>query len=319
MAKKVLITGISGFAGSHLAEYLVNNRDYSVFGTYLSEQSLKNLEKIKNKINIKRVDLTDEKKVMVLIENIRPDFIFHLAALALTKDSLSKPKETIFNNITAQINVLEAVKDSGLSSRILIVSSADVYGKVSKEKQPINEDAPFAPANPYAVSKIAQDFLGLQYFITYSMKIIRARPFNHIGPRQATGFVVSDFAKKIARIERKIIPPVLTVGNISAKRDFTDVRDMVRAYALLVVKGTAGDVYNIGAGISYRIEYILKTLASFSKVKINIKKDSSLFRQDDIPDRVCDKSKLNSQIGWKPEIPIEKTLKDTLDYWRNIV
>ena len=182
----------------------------------------------------------------------------------------------------------------------------------------MDENTAFRPTNTYAVSKIAQDFLGLQYYISYRLKIIRVRPFNHIGPRQSAGFVVSDFAKKIADIEKGRMDPILRVGNLQAKRDFTDVRDMVRAYNFLIEKGEFGEVYNIGSGVSYSISEILDILLSFSKIKIKVEIDHSLLRPEDAQDRLCDNKKFVELTDWKPSIPIEKSLKDTLDYWRNI-
>jgi GDP-4-dehydro-6-deoxy-D-mannose reductase len=200
-----------------------------------------------------------------------------------------------------------------------VVASAEVYGSVTKEDLPMGEDTPLNPTNPYAVSKLAQDFLGLQYFLSYGIKTIRVRPFNHVGPRQAPNFVISSFAQKIAEIEKGKREPILPVGNLEAKRDFTDVRDMVKAYSLIMEKGEFGEVYNIGSGRSYKISEILEMLLSFSSVKITVEIDKSLFRPIDDPELVCDSTKINKTTGWKAEIPLEETLKDTLDYWRNII
>lgn len=321
MAIKILITGATGFVGSHLAEYLVDKyNDNEFYGTYLSDKSLKNLETIKNHINLTKIDLSNEKEVFELIEKIKPDIIYHLAAIASVADSFSSPKEQVINNISSQINVLEAMRKSNLEqSKLLVVSSAEVYGDISKDNLPIGEDTPFRPTNPYAVSKLTQDFLGLQYFLSYNLKTIRVRPFNHIGPRQSPGFVVAAFAKKIVEIEKGKGNGVLTVGNLEAKRDFTDVRDMVKAYDLAISKGTVGDVYNLGSGISYKISDILNMLLSLSKAKIKVEVDKSLFRPIDNLDLVCDATKFKKLTGWEPKIEIDTTLKDTLDYWRNII
>ncbi len=320
MLKKALITGVSGFAGSFLADFLLTNGGYEVSGTYLSEASLVNLKQHKDKLHLFQVNLIHEEETTRVIEQVKPDLIFHLAALPAVGDSFSKPAETIINNVVVELNVLEGIKNTKLfKSRILIVSSADVYGKVAEKDLPIDEDTPFMPTNAYAVSKITQDFLGLQYVISYNMQIIRVRPFNHFGPRQATGFVVADWCKKIAQIEKGQIAPITKVGNLKAKRDFTDVRDMVEAYAILLEKGEVGEVYNVGSGKSIWIEDILQILLKEAKVKISIEKDDLLFRPVDSLDRVCDNSKFVALSGWKPKIPIEKTLKETLDYWRNIV
>ena len=321
MTAKILITGATGFVGSYLAEYLIDKyNDIDLYGTYLSDNSIRNLEAIKNHIKLAKINLLNEKDVFELIEKIRPDTIYHLAAMASAADSFSSPAESIINNIQSQINVLEGVKKINLKDcKILIVSSAEVYGDISKKDLPIDENVNFRPTNPYAVSKLTQDFLGLQYFLSYNLKTIRVRPFNHIGPRQSPGFVVAAFAKKIVEIEKGKRNGVLTVGNLETKRDFTDVRDIVKAYDLAVYKGVSGEVYNLGSGISYKISDILNKLLSLSKAEIKIEADKSLFRPSDNPDLVCDASKFRELTGWKPEIKIDTTLKDTLDYWRNII
>lgn len=320
MVKKVLITGISGFAGSFLADFLLTNREYEVSGTYLSQASLVNLKQNREKLHLFHVNLTNQEETTLVVEKAKPDFIFHLAAIPAVGASFDRPAETITNNITAQLTVLEAVRKIGLSEcKILVVSSADMYGRVSEKELPIDEKTNFYPTNAYAVSKIAQDFLGLQYFLSYDLCVIRARPFNHMGPRQSTGFVIADFAQKIAKIEKGKMEPVLRVGNLESKRDFTDVRDIVCAYTLLVEKGQFGEAYNIGSGTSYKINDILTKLLSFAKVKISVEQDEALFRPKDSLDRVCNNSKFVALTGWKPTIPLEKTLQETLDYWRNIV
>ncbi len=316
---KVFITGISGFAGSYLARYL-RKKDISITGTYLMDESLKVIEDIKDRLSLIKVDLQDATRVLELINTIKPDLVFHLAALTSPGDSFNNPVATIQNNIAAQINILEGIKKAKLpDTKILIVSSAEVYGLVKKEDLPIDEDTKLMPTNPYAVSKIAQDFLGLQYFLSYKIKVIRVRPFNHIGPGQSPSFVVPAFAKKIAEIEKGQGKPTLLVGSLDAKRDFTDVRDMVRAYSIIIEKGKPGEVYNIGSGKSYKIADILDRLLSFSKSKIAVKIDKSLFRPSDNPELLCDANKFIRATGWSPEISIDTTLKDTLDYWRNII
>lgn len=320
MQKRVLITGISGFAGSHLAEYFVKKDGYDIFGTYLTESSLSNLNRVQNDINLIRIDLSKTREVFDLIKLIKPDLLFHLAALSSPADSIKNPVKTFSNNVEAQINILEAIKELGLKEmRILIISSADVYGAVSRDDLPIDEKTRFVPTNTYAVSKIAQDFLGLQYNMSYNLKIIRARPFNHIGPRQSDKFVVASFAKRIAEIEKYGKEKILFVGNLHPKRDFTDVRDMVLAYALLIEKGKMGEVYNIGSGKSYAISEILNKLLVLSKVKLEVRVDTSLLRPNDTDELLCDSRKFNKLTGWEPIIPIEKTIEETLDYWRAIV
>ena len=317
MDKKILITGASGFVGRHLSDYLSSLGEKKLFGTKFSE---KREEAVGSDIEFLKIDLREEKEVFSLIEKIKPDFIYHLAAFTSAANSFSSPKETLLNNISSQINLLEAVrKNNLLNTKILITSSAEVYGNVKKEDLPIDEETAFNPTNPYAVSKLTQDFLGRQYYLSYGLKILTARPFNHIGPGQSADFVVSSFAQKIVEIEKGKRDPILPVGNLNSKRDFTDVRDVVRAYELIAKKGVEGEVYNVGKGKSFKISEILEMLLSYSKVKVKVETDKSLFRPIDNPDLVCDATKLKNLTGWEPKIEIEKTLKDTLDYWRNII
>ncbi|GDX61740.1 GDP-mannose 4,6-dehydratase [Candidatus Levyibacteriota bacterium] len=318
--QKVFITGASGFAGSHLVDYLISQKKYELYGTYLTERSLINIKQNSNKINLFQLDLQDQNKTLEIIQKIKPDSIYHLAAFASVGQSLENPKEVIINNITAELNLLEAIKKSDFKDiKTLIVTSADIYGKVSVKDIPIDEETPLNPTSGYAVSKIAQDYLALQYYTTYDIPIVRVRPFNHFGPRQSSGFVIADFAKKIVEIENGLIPPILNVGNLDSRRDFTDVRDMVRGYQMLLEKGLPGEAYNIGSGRSYKISEILNILISNAKLPISINVDSSLFRQGEAQDRVCDSTKFKRLTGWESLISLSKSLKDTLDYWRAIV
>ncbi len=316
---KVLITGITGFAGSFLAEHLLSQSDVEVAGTFLAENSINNVANIKDKLDLVKLDLTQKDAIESLIAQKRPDVIYHLAAVASVAASFKDPVTTFNNNVDAELFVLESLrKENLMNTKVMVISSAEVYGYVRPENLPLNEDAPLRPGNPYASSKVAQDFIGLQYALSYKMPIIRVRPFNHIGPRQAPGFVVSDFAKQIADIEKGKQEPVVKVGNLDAKRDFTDVRDMVRAYALLMEKGQSEEVYNIGSGTSHKIQEILDTLIGLSNTKITVETDLQKLRPSDIPEIVSDNTKILDTTGWKPEISLEQSLKDTLDYWRNI-
>lgn len=317
--KKVLITGITGFAGSFLAEHLLSQSDIHVIGTFLSDNSIVNVASCKDKLELVKVDLQNRDALQALIIDKRPDEIYHLAALAAPSLSFKNPAETLTNNIAIQLNLFEALRAAGLTTtKVLVISSAEIYGIVSPEDLPIDEETRLCPTSPYAVSKIAQDYLALQYFLSYKMPIIRVRPFNHVGPRQSANFVVSSFAKRIVDIERGIIEPILKVGTLDTKRDFTDVRDMVRAYSLLMEKGQPGEVYNIGSGVSHKIGDMLQTMLSFSSREIHIEQDPELMRPSDTPELLCDARKMQEVTGWMPEIPFKQTLKDTLDYWRNI-
>lgn len=319
--KKVLITGISGFAGSHLAQLLVSKEKYDICGTFLLEESVNsNLGNINKNLELKKIDLTNARNVNNLLKSVKPELVFHLAALPYTGSSLNNPFSTMKNNIASQINILSGIKNNGLfDTKVLIVSSGEIYGLIKKVDLPIDEETKFMPTSPYSVSKITQDYLGLQYFLSYNLKIVRVRPFNHIGPRQSPSFVVASIAKSIAEIEKGKRKPVILVGNLSAKRDFTDVRDMVRAYVLAIEKGKHGDVYNIGSEKSYKISEILDNLLKLSKVKIKIQVNKNLLRPVDIPELLCDATKFKNLTNWNPQIPIEITLKDTLDYWREVV
>ncbi|MBI5123189.1 GDP-mannose 4,6-dehydratase [Candidatus Roizmanbacteria bacterium] len=313
--KKVLITGIGGFAGSHLRDFLLTKKDLTVFGT-----DLRKSDPAQNpKALICTVDLTDYHGVVKIIAEIKPDYIFHLAALTSPAKSFSHPYDTLENNIKAEINLLEAVKNEKLKARILIIGSGDEYGLVKPEENPVSENQPLRPTSPYAVSKITQDFLALQYALTYKMDIVRVRPFNHIGPRQSPGFVVCAFAKQIAEIEKGKKKPVISVGNLSAVRDFTDVHDMVEAYYLTLLKGKTGEVYNLGSGKGYKMKEILNLLLSRAHKKITIQIGQSLLRPIDNPILVCDASKFYKLTGWKPKIALTDTLDTVLDYWRRKV
>src|SRR3989344_3787725 len=315
--KNVLITGISGFAGSFLAEHLLTQNDVEIHGTYLTDQSLDLVASTKEKLHLEKVNLMDASAVEHLIEKIKPDEIYHLAALTSPAGSFDNPAETISNNISAEIYLLAAIKKAKCTDcRIMITSSADIYGNVKSDDLPIDEETPLRPVSPYAVSKIAQDYLGLQYFLSDDLHIFRVRPFNHIGPTQSPHFVVPAFAKQIAEIEKGKSGPIIKVGNLESKKDFTDVRDMVKAYALLMEKAADGEVYNIGSGKSVQIKEILDTLLSFSTEKISVEQDPERFRENLIPDLVADSSKMQELTGWTPEIPIDQTLEDTLTYWR---
>lgn len=318
--KKILITGVTGFAGYHLAQYLHDTTEHTIIGTYHSDSSLSQSADLIDKVHFYPIDLTDRSSVFDLIEKIKPDEIYHLAAQTSTADSLEDPEKTLFTNIFPEVYIFEALKKFGLfATRILIVSTSEVYGLISHHDLPIDEETPLRPLNPYAVSKVAQDLLGLQYFYVDQLQIIRVRPFNHIGPRQQPKFVLPMFAKQIVEIEKGQKEPVLMVGNLRVKRDFTDVRDIVRAYVLLMEKGVAGDVYNVGSGKSVKIQELLDILLSLTDRDITVQEDTQLLRKIEVMDVVCNNSKLRHITGWKPQISLERTLADTLDYFRQVV
>jgi GDP-4-dehydro-6-deoxy-D-mannose reductase len=319
--KKILVTGVTGFAGSFLAEHLLSQpSDQQIFGTYLSESGLKNVQHLQDSLTLTRVDLTDFESVKKLIEEVKPDEIYHLAAFPSPAKSFHDPAAFLQNNINGELYILESLKQLNMKdTKVLVISSSEVYGAVSAEDLPIDELTPLRPVSPYGVSKIAQDYLGLQYFLAYGLHVVRVRPFGHIGPRLSPDFAPSIFAKKIAEIEKGTREPVLTVGNLDGKRDLTDVRDIVRAYVLLLDKGNKGEVYNLGSGISYKIEDILHKLLENSSAVVTITQDPELLRPNDIPELRCNNKKITELTGWNPEISIDQSLEDLLQYWREQV
>jgi len=242
--------------------------------------------------------------------------VYHLAGQAFAPISWQDPWGTIEINLRAQVNVLSAMARTQSTARIVVIGSIDEYGHAEPGNVPVTETTPFRPDSPYGVSKIAQDFLGLQYFLSNQLHVIRVRPSNHIGPRQNEQFVTSNFAKQIAEIETGKREPAIYVGNLTAQRDFTDVRDMMRAYYLALERGIAGDVYNIGSERAVSIEHVLDLMLQQSRASIQVKQDPARFRPSDTPIMYCDASKFRQQTGWQTTIPLEQSLRDILDYWR---
>ncbi len=311
---RALITGISGFAGSYLAEHLLTRPSCELWGVSLGPTE--NIDGLRDQIHYLPEDLADPSAAERVLTAAQPDLIFHLAAQAFVPVSWQDPWSTMENNIHAEVNLLHLVAQHAIPSRILIIGSNEEYGRVEPDELPITEETPLRPDSPYGVSKIAQDFLALQYFISHNLYTVRLRPFNHIGPRQNDRFVASDFARQIAQIEAGEQEPVIHVGNLEASRDFTDVRDMVRAYLLALERGLPGEVYNVGSGLAHSIRELLDYYLSQTDAPIQVQADPSRSRPSDTPITVCDSTKFRRQTGWEPEIPFEQTLRDTLDYWR---
>jgi GDP-4-dehydro-6-deoxy-D-mannose reductase len=311
-----LITGVGGFAGSHLADCLLAEGDAAteVWGCDLGSERRAYLAP---QVRLLAADLREPQAARRVIEESQPERLYHLAGQAFVGDSWAHPWETIETNLRSQVNLLEAVVASGMRPRILIVGSAEEYGRTGSD--PIDEGHALQPNSPYSLSKAAQDLLGLQYFLSYELPIIRVRPFNHIGPRQNHKFVAAAFASQIAAIEAGVQPPVMQVGNLEARRDFTDVRDTVRAYSLLLERGQAGEVYNIGSSESRRIGDLLDMLLSLARTAIRVETDAARLRTNDLPDMVCDASRLRAATGWQPRFPLEQTLRDLLDYERSLL
>jgi GDP-4-dehydro-6-deoxy-D-mannose reductase len=315
MTTKALITGIAGFAGSYLAELLVE-KNYEVLGICLACESLENISHLKKEIRWFQGDVTDFDDLGRLVKKTNPDEIYHLAAFSSVGTSFEKPLKTLEVNLLGTLNLLEILRNSKKKTKLLLVGSADVYGKVEKKDLPIKETLPLNPISPYGASKACADILAYQYFKSYGLPVIRARSFNHTGPRQARGFVIPDFASQIAEIEKGYAKPLLKVGNLEAQRDVSDVKDIVSAYYLLMKKGKLGEVYNISSGKSYKIKYLVDYLLHLSEKEIKVVQSQCKKRATDISVLLGDNGKIKKEVGWSPKIPIIKTLKDTLDFWR---
>lgn len=314
---KALVTGITGFAGSHLADYLLAHTAMEVLGVDL--RGFPESAPRSDRLRLYQGDLSDPDFVLSSLEEAKPQYLFHLAAQAFVPLSWEDPWSTLANNIRGQLNLLQGVLRLELKPRILVVGSANEYGMVRPEELPIGEDTPLRPYNPYAVSKVVQDMLGYQYHASHGLHIVRVRPFNHIGPRQSPAFVTAAFAKQIAEAEAGRTPPTIQVGNLEAKRDFTDVRDMVAAYYLALSKGEPGEVYNIGSGIARSIREVLDILLAESKIELTVQEDPSRLRLSEVPVVACDSRKFRERTGWEAKIPLEESLRDTLNYWREMV
>lgn len=310
-----LITGITGFAGSHLAELLLS-RGHRVYGTIRVRSRTENIEHLMDQLNLVECDLTDAGSVDRLFSQVEPRYVFHLAAQSFVPTSWREPVLTFQTNAIGQINLLEAIRRHGYDPVIQIACSSEEYGAVRPEEIPITEETPLRPLSPYAVSKVAQDLLGYQYFKSWGMRIIRTRAFNHTGPRRGEQFVASNFAKQLVEIELGMRPPIIEVGNLEAKRDFTDVRDIVRGYLMVVEEGEPGEVYNLCSGRSVKIERLLEMLIALSGLEVEIRPDPARMRPSDLPVLEGDYSKFHQRTGWRPEIELEQTLSDLINYWR---
>ena len=317
-----LITGITGFVGSHLAEYILENHpEVAVAGFVRWRSPKENIESILDRITLYYGNLLDLPSVQALLAEYQPDVIFHLAAQSYVAFSFTAPIDTLETNIAGTCNLLEAVKQLKRSGNydpiIHICSSSEVYGQVREEEVPIKETNPLRPASPYAVSKVGEDMLAFQYWISWQVKTIRTRMFTHTGPRRGEVFVVSNFAKQVAAIEAGLAEPVVKVGNLDSVRTFSDVRDAVRAYWLLVNKCPPGEVYNIGGKETMTVGQMLDKLLAISAVKnIKVEADPARLRPSDVTLQIPCIDRFHKATGWKPEIPFEKTLSDTLVYWR---
>ncbi len=316
---RVLITGVTGFVGSHLADYLVAHGDCELFGTYRWRSRMDNVEHLRSRITLVECDLKDGGAVRRMLAGVRPDRIFHLAAQSYVPTSWMSPTETISANVTCQLNLFEAIRESGLAARVHIAGSSEEYGLVRKDELPIREENPLRPLSPYAVSKVTQDYLAYQYWMSHRLHTVRTRGFNHTGPRRGDVFVTSNFARQIAEAEKGLREPAILVGNLEAIRDFTDVRDMVRAYWLALDRGEPGEVYNVCSGRGYTIRAMLDILRGLAQTKVDVRPDPSRLRPSDVEVLIGDCTRFERLCGWHPTIPLEVSLKDLLDYWRQRV
>lgn len=314
---KVLITGVSGFAGSHLAEYAISQPGVEVYGTVRKRSPLDNINHILSKINLVECNLKDPFSVNNMICEIKPEWIFHLAAQSFVPTSWNSPEETLSTNILSQLNIFEALRKEKIPARVQIACSSEEYGQVFPNEVPIDENNPFRPLSPYGVSKVAQDLLAYQYWASYGLHTVRTRAFNHTGPRRGEMFVTSNFAKQIAEIEKGRCEPVILTGNLEALRDFTDVRDMVRGYWLALKEGKPGESYVLSSGKARSIAQVLELLLKISGVKAEVKKDAARMRPSDVPVLLGNSAKFAAQTGWEPQIPFEQTIEDLLNYWRS--
>jgi GDP-4-dehydro-6-deoxy-D-mannose reductase len=312
---RLLITGINGFVGGHLAEHLLESTTEELWG--LAREPALALPALHGRVQPVVADLCQLDQVTAALASVQPDIIVHLAGQSNVARAFADPAQTLQTNILAQLHLFQAALRLKLDPLILIASSNEIYGHVSPEDLPIDEDTPFRPVNSYAVSKAAQDLLAYQYHVSHKLRTIRLRLFNHIGPRQTELFVASAFAAQIARIEAGMQPPLLRVGELSAERDFTDVRDIARAYVLAAWHGEAGQVYNVGSGRTVSVRWLLDTLLTFSERDIAIEPDPTRMRPAEVPRVVCDNRRFCAHTGWAPQIPLEQTLYDILEYWRD--
>lgn len=312
---KSLVTGVTGFGGSHLAEHLLETGD-TLLGIARGKSRIGHLRAAIDRMEFREVDILDAAAVGSVIREFAPDVIYHLAGEASAARSLRNPQETLRNNILGTVNLLEAARAMGQAPRVVLVTSSEMYGLVQPNELPLTERSPLRPAHPYGLSKVTVHYLGQMYHRTYGLPVVEARAFNHVGPRQSTGFVVPDFAQQIAEIAAGCREAVVKVGNLQDERDFTDVRDVARAYGLIGRRGTSGEVYQICSGKAHRIRWILDRLIAESGVDVRVVEDPARLRPSKMPLIKGSFEKLRKDLGWEPEIPIETSLRDTLAWWR---
>jgi GDP-4-dehydro-6-deoxy-D-mannose reductase len=314
---RILVTGVTGFVGSHLAEWALA-QGAAVVGSVRWRSTTEHIDHLRDRLTLIGADLRDLSSVRLLLEQARPDYIVHLAAQSFVGASWEAPSETLLTNAISQMNLFEAIRQLGATAtRFLVIGSSEEYGLVYPDELPIRETNPLRPLSPYAVSKVTQDLMGYQYFKSYGLDIVRARAFNHSGPRRGAAFATSSFAKQIAEAEAGLREPFVSVGDLKPTRDFSDVRDIVQGYWTLLERGTAGEVYNLCSGVDWSIERMLNFLMSQSTLdRIEIRPDPARLRPSDVPVLRGSAEKIHQAVGWRPRIPLEQTLSDLLEYWR---
>lgn len=317
-SRSVLITGVSGFVGRHLAAAVMGAGDAQVYGTILSPEDV-TAENPLPGVELIECHMEDPVCIADAVRRASPSVVYHLAAQSSVPRSLTDPRGTFETNVMGTVHLLEALRTVETLSALVLVSSAEVYGSLPEASLPVTEDAALDPCNPYACSKACADMIGAQYFQTFGLPVIRVRPFNHIGPGQSPAFAASSFARQIAEIEAGLRPPRIMVGNLDARRDFTDVRDIVRAYVLAADRCTPGEVYNICTGKAAGMREVLDGLLALTPIGVEVVPDPDRMRPSDTPVTLGDCSKFSEVTGWRPEIPMDTTLRDLLDYWREQV
>lgn len=313
MSKKILVTGASGFVGTYLVRELLNNSNHQIYAAVYGSGS--SLSELIPADHIYSGDLSDYNFAADLIQKVAPDIVYQLAALSVVHNSEAKAGQVLSANITIQYNILESVRQFAPHARVIAICSANEYGLVQENEMPISESAELRPLNPYAVSKVAQDMLAYQYFLAYGLDVVRLRPFNHTGPGQTTDFIIPALAEQFASIKKTQKEPVITVGNTESIRDFTDVRDMVKAYVLAADKCKSGEVYNIGYGKGSSVSEIISMFESVSGLQVKLTTQESQVRGADVPVLIADSSRFRSVTGWQPEIPFMETIKSVYNYY----
>lgn len=308
---RLLIIGGSGFVGGHLISEMKSELEYEIHVTVLPNEYIE-----RDDVAVHRLDITNEFQVKELIHEVRPDAVIHLAALSSVGLSWKRPCLTVNININGVLHVLNAIRKECKDAKVLLIGTSEEYGIIQEKCNPIEEEMPTNPQNIYAVTKNAQNQIGKLFSKAYGMNIVMTRSFNHIGPNQALGFVMSDFCKQAVDAEKGTGSQTISVGNLSARRDFTDVRDVVRAYRLLLQKGVSGETYNVGTGKAIEIRQLLDLIISKAKVKIKVEIDEQKFRPIDVPVIEANTKKIYELTGWKPKIPLSQTIDDTLEFYR---